>query len=273
MSTVWPKRVQVSSHKDVFQSNEIVIPQDVCRYIDEICAVHVHKESSEIKSIPLLQFEQNNDKLDVLEEKLRWKILSLQRLRVAVSSMSRADECTTLQTKYLRIFIRHEYDSIKKAFKLFVEGVVLDKLLFPSIKFGSFWEKIKVEITSKNYKKSVSDQDTLENSYESHVTQWSLSEKPNGIHANCFMFLLPAEKSIDVRIQLFREMDFHPRYELSPVLKHILPTLRVDPTEQEVFIGVWSYIQANKLYDKKLIRPNEVSMFILISFIRYLSNL
>jgi hypothetical protein len=169
--------------------------------------------------------------------------------------------------KILRVYIRHQFvpsssssseGGLEKVddrsyFLLTVEGRLLD-LNYNDDKFpfGLFFDSIRIQI-DKRYVASSSD---------SMIYEWRRDQFLPGKKANCFQFKIYCDKPVPIKIYLTRSDYASKRYELGIALRDLLPSLRTDPTEDEVLSAVWQYIELHSLYDfsstRALIRCDEV---------------
>jgi hypothetical protein len=199
--------------------------------VDEICGIPVSSALSRISALEL-----------AIDEKIH----EYCRLNYAI------DSSPSIQTKILRNFIRHEYscnpDNANDPgyFTVYIEGHLLDQHLIHarnddklgnSFKYGTFWEKIRLQVD-------------LKGSGQSHgmTYEWTCTDNNHiGMLADCFRFRIPnvwtskssAEMQIPVKIAFHRSNDVLPRYELSPVLKSLFPNMRMDPTEADIMTAMW----------------------------------
>ena len=75
----------------------------------------------------------------------------------------------------------------------------------------------------------------------------------DGHKADCFRFKLYTDKPLAMKIILHRAENgaSKKRVELDEQLRAVLPNMAVDPTEDEVLLAMWEYIDNHNLIDSK----------------------
>jgi len=128
------------------------------------------------------------------------------------------------------------------------------------IPFGSFFDRVRVVIDKKI-------NTTME------PFEWSASELPgiyiiiislllllllsslilDGHKADCFRFKIYTDKPQAIKIFLHRaeHSSSKKRVELADQLRALLPHMAIDPTEDEVMLAMWEYIDTHRLIDSK----------------------
>lgn len=186
-------------------------------------------------------------KMNNIERNLEQKLLSYSRVKFAHKSESR-----TL-TRVLRVFVRWEFfsgnDTEKPHYSIFAEGTILDPSLQSQWKFGSFFDRIRIHSDKKVIPSQVLECSTLSNI------------SPDG--ADCYKFKVYYDKAASIKVALHRNCGLKPRFEISPKLRQIIPGIRIDPTEDDVLLCIWTYIQTHNLFTKRIVRCDEVSNIIL----------
>jgi hypothetical protein len=166
--------------------------------------------------------------------------------------------------KILRVFIRHQFvpspsstgvekEDDRAYYLLTIEGRLLDlNYNDDSFPFGLFFDSIRIQI-DKRYNTSS----------DSMIYEWRRDQFLAGKKANCFQFKIFCDKPVPIKIYFARSDYATKRYELGIALRDLLPSLRTDPTEDEVFTAVWQYIEIHSAYDfsstRPLLRCDEVS--------------
>lgn len=196
------------------------------------------------------KFTNKLNRLRKLEETVDMKLSSYQRQLFPMNIEP------TIRTKYLRTFIRHEYfpfiDKEKSYYLVYIDGHILDDSIMNDtsnpIRFGSFWEKIRLQVDRKQGPQI--------------MFEWSVSDNCHeGVMIDCFKFRVNSSNtSLNLKLTFHRSSDIQSRYELDPVLKSILPRMRVDPTEEDVMLAIWEYVRSKDLMDKRFIKCNDVSL-------------
>lgn len=192
-------------------------------------------------------FENSLDKVNSIESTLD-KVIQKQEQKYAFTATP------SVVRKILRVFIHHKFfpksETDQAHFIINVEGHILCPGFINYCKFGNFFDKIRFQVERKS---------VIEKQFE-----WNSGSHPEGVNSDAFRVKIYGEKSHTVKIFLYRSNDPSPRYEVSSKLRAILPKLAYDSTEEEVLLGIWSYIQNRKLFtdgkDKRQIRCDEVSL-------------
>jgi len=146
--------------------------------------------------------------------------------------------------KILRISISHSYHQAdvndRAHYIILIEGHILDENLMYMIPFGSFFDKIRLVLD----KRIISS---------SELFEWSASELPDGHKADCFRFKMYTDKPLNIKIFLHRTEDggTRKRVEIADQLRALLPNIAIDPTEDEVMLAIWEYIDSRHLIDSK----------------------
>ena len=157
--------------------------------------------------------------------------------------------------KILRMYLRHEYyaasGSDKAHFLMFVEGALLDSTESLAVSnLGKYFDRISVQ-TEKKYNQSL------------QTFEWKEEDFPLGIHAECFRVKIYSDKPCLCKVALQRATDGCVRYNISDQLRRVIPYVRIDPTEEEILLAVWQYVETNYLFvqekDKRFVRLDEVS--------------
>ena len=156
--------------------------------------------------------------------------------------------------KILRIYIRHVFvpSSLdeKAHFLVTVEGRLLDGTPVEEMPFGLFFDEVKV-VPDRKY------------NIDNMLFEWTKEKFPAGVRAQCFRFKLQCDRTLPVTIRLTRSDYAVKRYETSSGLRQLLPKLPPDPTENEVLLALWEYIQMYDLCpDKSVVRCDEVRIMI-----------
>lgn len=158
-----------------------------------------------------------------------------------------------IKPKILRIFIRHMFSPATKTergfYSVTIEGRLLDEK-YIDYPFGLFFENIKV---------------LLEKKFASYLNyEWQRSEHDEGKNCWSFRFKIYLDKNVAVKISLQRSNYGSKRYEMSPALREILPNIRQDPTEEDVLMAMWQFINYHNLMesrdriDKPFVKCNSV---------------
>lgn len=146
--------------------------------------------------------------------------------------------------KILRITISHSYHQADVNDRahciIFIEGHILDDNLMYMIPFGSFFDKIRLVLDKRIIPSS-------------ELFEWSASELPDGHKADCFRFKIYIDKPHNIKIFLHRteEGGTRKRVEIADQLRALLPNIAIDPTEDEVMLAIWEYIDSRRLIDSK----------------------
>ena len=190
------------------------------------------------------------DKINDLVGNIDQLLLKRKRIDVAVNAEPQLKQLT------LRLFIRHEFiadpQNDKPHFLLSLEGLLLDGQHQGEVPLGSFFERVSIQIHSE---KRSQGQQSLE---------WKEEDYPLGCNAHCFRSKIYTDKQSAIKILLHRSNEVCARYNISDQLRAFLPYLRVDPTENEVLVAMWQYLDVNGLMgadrDKRYVRLTEVSI-------------
>ena len=155
-----------------------------------------------------------------------------------------------IRSKILRICVRNQFNPStadeKAHFLISIEGYLLDKSAARHVPFGNFFERIRVQLDRRFH--------PINWNFE-----WSSDSHPAGSRAHCFRLKAYGDKAFLAKIFLIRAGDVKPRFEVSPQLKVLLPGLPIDPTEEDVLLAMYQYIQSKNLLDeRKYIRCNTV---------------
>lgn len=164
----------------------------------------------------------------------------------------------------LRVYIHHKFypaldETGSSFFVIYIEGLLLDEKLRKigkAVKFSNFFDKVEVQVD----KKATASNQAL-------VYSWRRDK--SGFELDGIKIKVYAEKLSLCRIALFRRNILTSRNrfvrfrycEISPKLRQILPSLRPDPSEDEVLIAVWQYITDRDLFgdkDHKVVRCDEL---------------
>lgn len=178
------------------------------------------------------------DRISGLEEDMQRVWARKRRTSLAVNSEPAA------LTKVMRIFVKSQF--VHQAQKelcyhlVTIEGRMLEIALSELHHFGYFFDSIKLAIDKRSG--SSSQLSTIE---------WDVTKHPEGRQADCFRFKVFHDKACFVKFYLTRSSDVQPRYDLSPALRDMLPNMRWDPTEEDIFLAIWSYIMDKGLVDNR----------------------
>lgn len=178
-------------------------------------------------------------------------LLKKKRIDLAMNSEPQ------IKQKVLRIYIRHAFvaasASDKSHFLVHIEGLLLDNTIAKDSHLGSFFERVSVQTQSE--RKSSPNMQFLE---------WKDEDYALGSTADSFRAKVYADKSCTCKILLHRSTDVIARYNISDQLRAVLPYLRFDPTEEEVLVAMWQYLEVNGLFapdkDKRYFKLNEVNI-------------
>ena len=160
-----------------------------------------------------------------------------------------------VQQKILRVYVRHEFypatDTEKPYFLVNVEGLLLDDTYNKTFNFMHFFERATLQTqTEKKYNQG------------SLLYDWVEEDFPLGSRAHSLQVKVYTDKSTQCRLSLHRSTAVIARYNISDQLRGIIPYLRFDPTEEEVLLAVWQYIELNGLFvaekDKRHFKLTEV---------------
>ena len=165
-----------------------------------------------------------------------------------------------LKQKILRLFLRHEYypatQLVKGHFLVHIEGILLNgndqhQQQTEAANLGQFFERISLQVAEKKYNQGP------------QLLEWREEDCPQGATADNFRFKVFSDKPVLTKILLQRTSEAVARYNISDQLRRVLPNMRMDPTEEEVLLAVWKYIEVNALFvqerDKRFFRLDEVS--------------
>ena len=175
-------------------------------------------------------------------------ILKKKRIDLAINSEPQ------IKQKVLRIFLRHEFyanpDDSKSYFLLNIEGLLLDGTKTGEVPLGSFFERISIQTQLDRKNQGLS------------TIEWKEEDCSIGVNAHTFSTKIYADKSTAIRVIFYRTNEVCARYNISDQLRSFLPYLRVDPTEEEVLLAMWQYLETNAMIgnekDKRFIRLSEV---------------
>lgn len=177
-------------------------------------------------------------------------LLKKQRVDLALNAEPQ------IKQKVLRVYVRHEFyaatDAEKSYFLVTVEGMLLDKVYDKTFNLTHFFERISLQTqTEKKY------------SQGSLTYDWKEEDFPMGSNAHCIQAKVYTDKPSLVKLALHRSTTVTTRYNISDQLRGIIPYLRFDPSEEEVLLAVWQYIELSGLFvaekDKRYFRLTEVS--------------
>ena len=179
----------------------------------------------------------------------------LQRAWTAKRRSALATNCEpSIVTKVMRVFVRSQFipqtETEKTHFLVTIEGRMLESKLSELHHFGYFFDSIKLAVDKRSGSNS-----------QLSMMEWDASRNPEGRKADCFRFKVYHDKACFVKFYLTRSAEVQPRYDLPPCVRDILPNIRWDPTEQDIFLAIWSYIMEHGLVDsrsKSLIKADEV---------------
>ena len=166
-----------------------------------------------------------------------------------------AENCEpAIKSKLLRVFIRSDFfPSTEKGQSFFIvtiEGRLHEDNLMEVHHFGSFFDSIKLVVDKKGGQ-----------STQLHMLEWNAKSNPEGRQADCFRFKIFLEKPCTVKFYLSRCHEVQTRFDLPLCIRNCLPNIRWDPTEEDIIMGLWSYIMSKGLLDSKnktLVKADEV---------------
>lgn len=184
--------------------------------------------------------------------KIESLLLKKKRIDLAMNSEPQ------IKQKVLRVYVRHEFvgasSTEKSHFLIHIEGLLLDNSIATETHLGSFFERVSVQTQSER-----------KSNQNSQVVEWKEEDCPLGSTADSFRAKVYTEKSCMCKVFLHRSTEVTARYNISDQLRAVLPYLRFDPTEEEILVAMWQYIDINSLFapdkDKRYFKLNEVSAF------------
>eukprot|EP01032_Pedospumella_encystans_P015702 gene15702-17945_t len=160
-------------------------------------------------------------------------LLKKQRIDLALNAEP------PVKQKVLRVYVRHEFyaatESEKSFFLVNIEGMLLDEKA-SDFNLMSFFERISIQTQTEK-----------KNNQGALVYDWSEADFPLGGNAHSVQAKVYADKSTLCRVSLHRSTAVQTRYNISDQLRAFVPYLRFDPTEEEVLLAVWQYIELNGL--------------------------
>lgn len=118
-------------------------------------------------------------------------------------------------------------------FILTIEGQILDPKYQHIAFFSEFFSKIEVQLDRKIQ--------PINHYFEWHADESGLDSAR--VHA--FRVKIHADKSCPSRITMYRKNTCGKRFSTSAALAELFPSLPADPTEDEVYLAVWDYVQVN----------------------------
>jgi len=176
-------------------------------------------------------------------------LLKKQRIDLALNTEPQ------IKQKVLRLYVRHEFyaatDAEKSYFLVTVEGMLLDNVYDKTFNLTHFFERISLQ--SQTDKKS---------SQGSLIYDWKEEDFPMGGNAHSVQAKVYTDKPSLIKVSLHRSTAVSMRYNISDQLRGVVPYLRFDPSEEEVLLAVWQYIETSGLFvaekDKRYFRLTEV---------------
>lgn len=182
--------------------------------------------------------------------KIETLLLKKKRVDLAVNSEPQVKQ------KVLRVYIRHEYIAApandRAHFIIHIEGLLLDHSITTTTHLGAFFERVSVQTQSER-----------KNNQNSQILEWKEEDYALGSSADSFRAKIYSEKPCLCKILLHRSNEVITRYNISDQLRTVIPYLRFDPTEEEVLVAMWQYIDVNGLFapdkDKRYFKLNDVS--------------
>lgn len=206
------------------------------------------QSDDEIPSLAWQLFPEVKEQLDriiEIENDLESAISNRKRMCFALNSEPE------IKTKILRIHIRHTFNPAsgreKAHFIITIEGHVLDKSKARQLPLGAFFDKIRIQLDKRFHPTS-------------SLFEWSVESYPEGAKGQCFRAKVYGDKAFATKLFLHRSSDIRSRYELSPLLKDLFPSLQVDPSEEQVLLAFWGYVNHQGLLegkDKRQIKCNQ----------------
>lgn len=177
-------------------------------------------------------------------------LLKKQRVDLALNTEPQ------IKQKVLRLYVRHEFyaatEAEKSYFLVTVEGMLLDNVYDKTFNLTHFFERISLQSqTEKKYNQG------------SLMYDWKEEDFPLGGNAHSVQAKVYSDKPALIKLSLHRSTAVTMRYNISDQLRGIIPYLRFDPSEEEVLLAVWQYIELNGLFvaekDKRYFKLTEVS--------------
>jgi hypothetical protein len=188
------------------------------------------------------------DRISSIEEDLQRQWARTRRTALAVHCEP------TVLTKIMRLFVRSHFvphaDKTQSHYIVSIEGRMLESKLSEIHHFGSFFDSIKLVVDKRSGASS-----------SMSMIEWSAALSPQGRKADCFRFKVYHDKACFVKFYLTRSSEVRARYDLPPAVRDLLPLIRFDPTEEDIFLAVWSYIMEKGLVDNRsrsLVKADEV---------------
>lgn len=155
-----------------------------------------------------------------------------------------------IKQKIIRMFVRHAFfaqtATESSYFMIYIDGLILDSRYQENAKLGSIFDRISIQIDKKY--------NPIQQNFE-----WKEDDYPLGSQARGVQVKVYAEKSCMCKISL-RRAEIVARYNISDQLRKLLPNLRVDPSEEEVTVALFQYIDGNNLFgdrDRRLVRCDD----------------
>lgn len=196
------------------------------------------------ESIPPVVWEHFPEQKKALDRISRVE-RDLQRMWTSKRRAALATNCEpAILAKVMRIFIKSEFvpnlDKSQSYYLVTIEGRMLESKLSDLHHFGYFFDSIKLSVDKRSGSSS-----------QLSVLEWVASKNPEGRKADCFRFKVFHDKNCFVKFHLTRSSEVQPRYELSQAMREMLPNIRWDPAEDEIFLAIWSYIMDKGLVDSR----------------------
>ncbi len=164
------------------------------------------------------------DRIHALENRIDKTILHKKRMVLATNSEPE------IKQKILRIFVYHRFVKAtaddKAHFLVHVDGLLLDSMIgVKSFNMGMHFNKMRLVVDRKFNQSQIS-------------AEWSRDQFPQGSAAVGFAVKVYHEKACVCKIFLHRNEDVRQRYDLSPTLRQLLPSISAACTEEDVLLGV-----------------------------------
>ena len=126
------------------------------------------------------------------------------------------------------------------------------------IPFGTFFDKVKL-IVDKRMNSNIEPLEWSSSElkgwfyYHYYYNLCDYYYRLDGHKADCFRFKLYTDKPLAIKLILHRaeNSSSKKRVELSDQLRAVLPNMAIDPTEDEVLLAMWEYIDSHNLIDSK----------------------
>lgn len=210
-------------------------------------------------SLPPQELEANPEvkyllsRINDIEEKIDELIIKKKRVALAMNTEP------MIRTKIMRVFV---YSRFFKAshddpahFIVHVDGVLLDAdKSYYQPHMASFFDKVNAHVDKKFNQGLI-------------TAEWNRDICPQGVSTDGFAFKLYHDKVALCKIQLHRNSDVRPRYELSSKLRSLVPLISVACTEEEVVLAVWQCVTSREDWfsrDSKAVLCDNVSIILLI---------